>query len=100
MGCSPDACLEDTPFEMLVQCITCRGYSFHIPSFVTENFHSNKVNVGVISDRFVRVHFANKAIHHFPQLRAGSIGPLLDAGRWKLISRGSWPSPGFSTEGN
>ena len=34
MGCCPDARLEDTPFEMLIQSITRWGNSLHVPSLL------------------------------------------------------------------
>jgi hypothetical protein len=34
LSCCPDACLEDTPFEMLIQSITRWGNSLHVPNLL------------------------------------------------------------------
>jgi len=34
VGCCPDARLEDTPSEMLIQSITSWGNSLHVPSLL------------------------------------------------------------------
>ena len=48
VSCCPYACLEHTPFEMLIQSITCWGYSLHVPSLLWEHLHSDEVNVIVV----------------------------------------------------
>jgi len=66
LSCFPDACLEDTPFEMLIQSITRWGNSPHLPSLLWEHPQSDEVNIIVLIWLF-GVHPTDKGCCRFYQ---------------------------------